>query len=163
MSLCNLCGHNKNHACVLHIITRLDTMTVVTCYAAIIIVPEAEVPNYCYIDYNRYINNVPSVICVTQIFNVLIFHCVVSRYQERSVGPNGFLDSSRYCHSFTVKSKRKTSPGPTGVTQSLSAPTSVSLSARIDQDTRDYDRRMKVIEVLTVLHVHVIYCKLINY
>ncbi|XP_064594528.1 calponin homology domain-containing protein DDB_G0272472-like [Liolophura sinensis] len=68
------------------------------------------------------------------------------KFQERSVGPNGFLDSSRYCHSFTVKSKRKTSPGPTGVPQSLSAPTSVSLSARINQDSRDYDKRMKVIE-----------------
>ena len=73
------------------------------------------------------------------------------REQERKVGPEGFLDSSRYSHQFSVKKQK-------GRANSLSAkPSTVSLSSRISKDKKDYEKRMKVIEVCD-LKILKLYC-----
>lgn len=66
------------------------------------------------------------------------------RDQERKVGPDGFLDSNRYSHSFLLK---KDATGRRRAASVAGQPSVVSLTSRIHQDKKDYDRRIKVIEV----------------
>lgn len=73
--------------------------------------------------------------------DVLIFYY---RDQERKVGPDGFLDSNRYSHSFLLK---KDATGRRRAASVAGQPSVVSLTSRIHQDKKDYDRRIKVIEV----------------
>jgi len=63
--------------------------------------------------------------------------------KERRCGPDGFLDSGRYQHSFQLKQGKdsKEVVRPRAVTTS-----SVEVSLRKDRDQRDYERTMKVIE-----------------
>ncbi|XP_052790605.1 myosin-11-like isoform X1 [Mya arenaria] len=62
--------------------------------------------------------------------------------QERKVGPEGFLDSTRYSHTFHVKKEREKlkTQGET------SKPTVVRLSTQIDGDKKEHDKRIKIIE-----------------
>ncbi|XP_078658916.1 uncharacterized protein LOC144904151 [Branchiostoma floridae x Branchiostoma belcheri] len=64
--------------------------------------------------------------------------------KERKVGPEGFLDSHRYTHTFEVKElspRVKTSPR-----RASSVETVVDLQAKIKKDQKDYEKRMKVVE-----------------
>ncbi|XP_060071550.1 trichohyalin-like [Ylistrum balloti] len=67
------------------------------------------------------------------------------REQERKVGPEGFLDSSRYSHSFVVK-KQKQKMRKSADSGIPSRPSVVSFSARVEKDGKDHKKRMKVIE-----------------
>lgn len=63
--------------------------------------------------------------------------------QERKVGPDGFLDSNRYSHTYQVKKKDrdlKTARSEGG------KPSVVKLSAKIEMDKKEHDRRIKIIE-----------------
>lgn len=80
------------------------------------------------------------------------------REQERKVGPEGFLDSSRYSHSFVVKKEKDKQQKP--VRKSMDSPivqvthgrsNVVSFSARVEKDTKNHRKRMKVIEVSLVI------------
>ena len=63
--------------------------------------------------------------------------------QERKVDPElGFLDSTRYTNSYAVKKNKETWMGQ-GNGKNASV---VSLSARIELDQKDHDKRVKVIE-----------------
>lgn len=64
------------------------------------------------------------------------------REQDRKVGPEGFLDSGRYTHSYTLKKRDKARSSYDG-----SRPSVVSLSSRIERDKKDYNKKVKVIEV----------------
>ncbi|KAL8564067.1 hypothetical protein ACOMHN_034544 [Nucella lapillus] len=74
--------------------------------------------------------------------------------QERKVGPEGFLDSTRYTHTFQVKKEKEPKGGATGKSKarsftdaSASAPPNVvTLTARVEKDTKDYQKRIKVVE-----------------
>jgi len=66
-----------------------------------------------------------------------------NREQERKVGPDGFLDSSKLSHTFHVKKEREKTKGKEG----QSRPTVVRLSTRIENDKKDHDKKIKVIEV----------------
>ncbi|XP_013420487.1 myosin-11 [Lingula anatina] len=59
---------------------------------------------------------------------------------ERKCGPDGFLDSSKYTHTFNVKEgKSPRSPGAT--------PRSVvDLAQKIEQDQKDYEKRIRLVE-----------------
>ena len=75
----------------------------------------------------------------------LYFSC---REQERKVGPDGFLDSNRYSHTYQVMKKDrelKTARSEGG------KPSVVKLSAKIEMDKKEHDRRIKVIEVKIVI------------
>ncbi|KAK3090170.1 hypothetical protein FSP39_009693 [Pinctada imbricata] len=63
--------------------------------------------------------------------------------QERKVGPEGFLDSNKYSHSFLVGRNDKGRRRAASVT---GRPSVVSLTSRIERDKKDYNRRIKVIE-----------------
>ncbi|XP_033742721.1 trichohyalin-like isoform X2 [Pecten maximus] len=67
------------------------------------------------------------------------------REQERKVGPEGFLDSSKYSHSFVVK-KQKHKMRKSADSAIPSRPSVVSFSARVEKDGKDHKKRMKVIE-----------------
>ncbi|XP_076458862.1 uncharacterized protein LOC143292457 isoform X1 [Babylonia areolata] len=72
--------------------------------------------------------------------------------QERRVGPEGFLDSSRYTHTFQLKKDKETKAPAAGKgkvrsSSDTSAPsTVVSLTARVEKDMKDYQKRIKVVE-----------------
>ncbi|XP_021343096.1 trichohyalin-like [Mizuhopecten yessoensis] len=69
------------------------------------------------------------------------------REQERKVGPEGFLDSSRYSHSFVVKKdKSKQKLRKSADSGIPSRPSVVAFSARVEKDGKDHKKRMKVIE-----------------
>ncbi|XP_061168161.1 trichohyalin-like isoform X2 [Saccostrea echinata] len=63
--------------------------------------------------------------------------------QERKVGPEGFLDSNRYSHSFLIK---KDATGRRRAASVSGQPSVVTLTSRIEQDKKGYQRRIKVIE-----------------
>ncbi|XP_048761242.1 trichohyalin-like isoform X2 [Ostrea edulis] len=63
--------------------------------------------------------------------------------QERKVGPDGFLDSNKYSHSFLLK---KDASGRRRAASVSGHSSVVTLTARIQQDKKDYQRRIKVIE-----------------
>ncbi|CAH1246379.1 LAMA2 [Branchiostoma lanceolatum] len=65
--------------------------------------------------------------------------------KERKVGPEGFLDSHRYTHTFEVKevSPRFKTSSPR---RASSVETVVDLQSKIKKDQKDYDKRMKVVE-----------------
>ncbi|XP_076454230.1 uncharacterized protein LOC143289165 [Babylonia areolata] len=68
--------------------------------------------------------------------------------QERKVGPEGFLDSSRYSHTFVLKKDKesKSAPGKVKARTPANAPTVLSLTARVEKDEKDYQKRIKVVE-----------------
>ena len=65
------------------------------------------------------------------------------RDQERKVGPDGFLDSNRFSHTYSVKKERDRMRASTDIAR----PSVVKLSAQIEQDKKDHDKRIKIIEV----------------
>ncbi|KAK7111931.1 trichohyalin-like isoform X2 [Littorina saxatilis] len=69
--------------------------------------------------------------------------------QERKVGPEGFLDSTRYCHTFQHKKEKETKPTAKSKPRAASVtprPTVVNLTARVEKDEKDYQKRIKVVE-----------------
>ena len=68
----------------------------------------------------------------------------IDREKERKCGADGFLDSGRYRHSFTVKREKKEAKDKDDKARSLSV---VDLVAKKERDQKEFDRRMKVIEV----------------
>ena len=75
-------------------------------------------------------------------------HIFSYREQERKVGPDGFLDSNRYSHTYQVKKKErelKTARSEGG------KPSVVKLAAKIEMDKKEHDRRIKIIEVNIVV------------
>lgn len=66
------------------------------------------------------------------------------REQERKVGPEGFLDSNKYSHTFYVKKEREKHKAMT----EKSKPTIVKMSTQIDQDKKEHEKKIKVIEVI---------------
>ncbi|KAJ8318849.1 hypothetical protein KUTeg_003940 [Tegillarca granosa] len=70
------------------------------------------------------------------------------REQDRKVGPEGFLDSGRYTHSYMLKKKDKGRSSYDG-----SRPSVVSLSSRIERDKKDYNKKVKVIEYVHCIDI----------
>ncbi|KAL8619183.1 hypothetical protein ACOMHN_049965 [Nucella lapillus] len=69
--------------------------------------------------------------------------------QERKVGPEGFLDSTRYSHTFQLKKDKESKSAPAkskATTTSSSVPSVVSLTAKVEKDEKDYRKRIKVVE-----------------
>lgn len=62
--------------------------------------------------------------------------------QERKVGPEGFLDSNKYSHTFYVKKEREKHK----VLTERSKPTVVKMSTQIEQDKKEHEKKIKVIE-----------------
>ncbi|KAL4239220.1 hypothetical protein ACF0H5_000037 [Mactra antiquata] len=62
--------------------------------------------------------------------------------QERKVGPDGFLDSTRMSHTFYVKKEKEKSKAKARTPK----PSVVRLSTQIENDKKDHDKRIKVIE-----------------
>lgn len=65
------------------------------------------------------------------------------REQERKVGPDGFLDSTKLSHTFHVKKEQEKYKSR----QERSKPTVVKASLQIEQDKKEHDQKIKVIEV----------------
>lgn len=74
--------------------------------------------------------------CFKIIFNLY-------REQERKCGPDGFLDSTKYTHSFTLKREKDKSPRLS--TETPRTVVDLSQSATLDQ--KDYEKRIRLIEV----------------
>ena len=73
------------------------------------------------------------------------------REQERKVDPElGFLDSTRYTNPYAVKKSKESLK----LTSRGKKPSVVSLSARIDQDQKEHDKRVKVIEVCIYMYIY---------
>ena len=73
-----------------------------------------------------------------------------SRAQERKVGPGGFLDSTRFSYTFALKKeKEKSQASKPGRPRAQTPDNVVLLTARIQKDEKDYEKRIKVIEVNT--------------
>ena len=74
------------------------------------------------------------------------------------MGPEGFLDSTRYSHTFQMKKDKETkSVGksrPRAISDTSAQPSIDGLTARVERDERDYRKRIKVVEVIfwTVLY-----------
>ena len=67
----------------------------------------------------------------------------LNREQDRKVGPDGFLDSNRFSHTYSVKKERDRMRASTDIAR----PSVVKLSTQIDQDKKEHEKRLKVIEV----------------
>ena len=75
-----------------------------------------------------------------------------SREHERKCGPDGYLDSKRYTNTFLVR-QSKEKPPPGGADGGGKPRSTVDLIAKTDKDRREFDKRMKVIEVrIIILH-----------
>lgn len=82
---------------------------------------------------------------VESITALLLLLC---RDLERKVGSEGFLDSKKYTHSYEVaEQKRAGTPRPKSRNEPIRLQDSVTLLLRSDQDKKEYDKRIKVIEV----------------
>ena len=71
------------------------------------------------------------------------------REKERKVGPDGFVDSSKYKNSYVVsneKKEKKDSGGHSGK-GGKSRTSVVDMAAKKEKDEKDYDKRIKLIEV----------------
>ena len=68
------------------------------------------------------------------------------RDKERMVGPDGFVDSRRLQHPYKVHKDKKEQKRKATSSKSQSF-TVVDLAAIKDRDQKDYDKRLKVIEV----------------
>ncbi|KAK3760560.1 hypothetical protein RRG08_022843 [Elysia crispata] len=67
--------------------------------------------------------------------------------QERKVGPGGFLDSTRFSYTFALKKeKEKSQASKPGRPRAQTPDNVVLLTARIQKDEKDYEKRIKVIE-----------------
>ncbi|GFR77049.1 myosin-11-like, partial [Elysia marginata] len=67
--------------------------------------------------------------------------------QERKVGPGGFLDSTRFSYTFALKKeKEKSQPSKPGRPRARTPDNVVLLTARIQKDEKDYEKRIKIIE-----------------
>ena len=74
------------------------------------------------------------------------------RAQERKVGPDGFLDSTRYSHTFQLKKDKESKPSAAksklrASSDTTPRPSVVNLTARVEKDEKDYQKRIKVVEV----------------
>ena len=69
---------------------------------------------------------------------------VFDREKERMCGPDGFLDSARYQHSFQVRKEKKDARNGDAPTTRV---TVVDLLARKEKSQKEYDKRLKVVEV----------------
>ena len=74
------------------------------------------------------------------------------REKERKCGPDGFVDSTKYRQSFNAKSEKKGggSGGGGGGGGGSGGPkphTVVDLMLKKERDQKEYDKRLKVIEV----------------
>lgn len=67
-----------------------------------------------------------------------------SREKERKVGPDGFLDSSRFTHPYGSTGSGK-SPRPKSDTSPRGGV--IHLTRRKEKEQREFDKRIKVIEV----------------
>ena len=77
---------------------------------------------------------------IVKFFTCLLFY-FTCREKERICGPDGFLDSKRYQRSYKISRKPKDSDR---ANQHISV---VDLRQDQHQHSKDYDKRMKVIEV----------------
>ncbi|RUS79894.1 hypothetical protein EGW08_012332 [Elysia chlorotica] len=67
--------------------------------------------------------------------------------QERKVGPGGFLDSNRFSYTFALKKEKENSQASKPIRPRAQTPDNVvQLTARIQKDEKDFERRIKVIE-----------------
>ena len=81
-------------------------------------------------------------------------------------GPDGFLDSARYQHSYKVRMEKKDKPSKSAETssdgsgsrpRSRSGMTVVDVYNQVDRGQKSYEKRIKVIEVhylLILLCIH---------
>mgnify|MGYP001795359645 CR=1 FL=1 len=82
-----------------------------------------------------------------------------SREQERKCGTAGFLDSKKFTHTYEVAEKQQQQQQPTkragtprpGEKSEFTKPLdAVSIVLKSDQDKKEYDKRIKVIEVCRI-------------
>ena len=81
-------------------------------------------------------------------FKMLFFHN--NREKDRKVGPDGFLDSSRLRHSHSSRREKKEQKEEKPTYTSV-----IELTSRKERDKRDYEKRIKVIEVCYSFYVTV--------
>lgn len=75
---------------------------------------------------------------------------ILHRDQERKCGTAGFLDSKKFTHTYEVAEKqqqRAGTPRPGDKSEIIKPLDAVSIVLRSDQDKKEYDKRIKVIEV----------------
>ncbi|XP_059168336.1 trichohyalin-like isoform X1 [Physella acuta] len=70
--------------------------------------------------------------------------------QERNVGPGGFLDSTRYSYTYTLKKDKQPSRPRTRSDTTIN--NVLLFSERVKQDEREYEKNIKVIEDHMWLH-----------
>ncbi|XP_041363124.1 golgin subfamily A member 6-like protein 6 [Gigantopelta aegis] len=63
--------------------------------------------------------------------------------QERRVGPDGYVDSKKFSHTFNV---RKSRSKPRRLSNNGSLTNVVQLSSKVEKDKGEYEKRIKVIE-----------------
>lgn len=78
------------------------------------------------------------------------------RDQERKVGPDGFLDSTRMSHTFYVKKEREKNKAKAHTPK----PSVVKLSTQIENDKKEHEKRIKVIEVCIVINSDFLYFRI---
>lgn len=66
---------------------------------------------------------------------------------DRKASSEGFLDSKKYTHTYEVAEKRAGTPRPKSRNEPVKPLDAVTILLRSDQDKKDYDKRIKVIEV----------------
>lgn len=76
-----------------------------------------------------------------------MYNYCLCREQERKVGPDGFLDSSKLSHTFYVKRDQQKHKSQ----KEKSKPTVVKMSAQIEGDKKEHERKIKVIEVCMIV------------
>ncbi|XP_067672325.1 trichohyalin-like [Haliotis asinina] len=62
--------------------------------------------------------------------------------QERKVGPDGFVDSSRYGHPYVLRND----PLRKRAQSNSDRPNVVNLTSRVERDKKDYEKRIRIIE-----------------
>ena len=94
-------------------------------------------------------------------FNIPVFLIFFHREKGRRCGPDGFLDSNKYTHTFEVQGKvldnkngrrseedRSPTTGRRSKEGAAKKGDVVGLFANIERDKKDFDKQMKVIEVI---------------
>ena len=75
---------------------------------------------------------------------------IFCREQERKCGTDGFLDSKKFTHTYEVaekQTKRAGTPRPSSQNEIVKPLDSVSIVLKSEQEKKDYEKRIKVIEV----------------
>ena len=88
-----------------------------------------------------------SLLYLTEDVATLVYIIVVFRDQERKVGPDGFLDSTKLSHTFYVKKDQQKTKG----LPERSRPSVVKMSEQVEKDKKDHDQKIKVIEVKLII------------